>query len=360
MMRHALLYITLVLPVWLGATVPALAVAGDQASPWHAVSLAGAAPAFPVRLVGQEEPWEHVVQDIQARRSPHRAGRALRVGVYGHGAFVTPSEVLHDLPFVAALGTEAALDVMLVPLWRFPDTPPWMSLPPALLQAQRSAGLPRSLEAGVALLRRAAQQVAQAHRAATAQAAVRLAAGLSILHRQQMVPSLAMFSASALVLVRLQELIEQGQVSDGQTPLPVAASGRQGMVMHNVVLFGYPFPNGQVAPALRQRIRGTLVNVVPAHCAQQWQGNFPLRGAVQNLPVSWAPAHADWPRLAPQSPEVAALGALLGGRDPVLANHRDPFPRHGQEGHPIGRHVWEPLCAALQHVDPAGVFRVLD
>jgi len=44
-----------------------------------------------------------------------------------------------------------------------------------------------------------------------------------------------------------------------------------------------------VSPALRQRIRGTFVNVVPAHCAQQWQGNFPLRGEVHNLPVSWAP-----------------------------------------------------------------------
>ena len=359
-MRRAMLFLTLVLPVWLGAPVTALAVSRDQESPWRYVPLTGAAPAFPVRIVGQEERWEHVVQDIQARLSSPLAGRAIRVGVYGHGAFVTPREVLHALPFVAALGAEAAMDVMLFPHWRFPDAPPWLALPRDLLQAQLSQGLPRSVEAGVERLRRTARQVALEHRAATAQAAVRLAEGLSVLHRRQMVPSLAAFSASALVLVRLQEIIEYGQVADGHTPLPVAASVRQGVSLHNVVLFGYPLPNGQVSPALRQRIRGTFVNVVPAHCEHQWQGNFPLRGAVHNLPVSWAPAHADWPRLAPQGPEVAALGALLGGRDPALARRRDTFPSEGQEGNPVGRQLWEPLCAALQRLDPAGAFRVLD
>jgi hypothetical protein len=359
-MRRAMLCLTLVLLVWLGAAGTALAVAGDQEPPWRSVPLSEAAPAFPVRIVGQDEPWEHVVQDIEARLSSPRAGRAIRVGVYGHGAFVTPREALHALPFVAALGEAAALDVMLVPHWRFPDTLPWLTLPRALLQAQRRQGFPRSVEAGVALMRSTALQFALEHRAATAHAAVRLAEGLSVLHRRQMAPSLAAFSASALVLVRLGELIEHGQVSDGHTPLPVAESVRQGVSLHNVVLFGYPLPNGQVSPALRQRIRGTFVNVVPAHCEHQWQGNFPLHGEVHNLPVSWAPAHGDWPRLAPQGPEVAALGALLGGRDPALARHQDPFSSQGQEGNPVGRQWWEPLCAALQRFDPAGAFRVLD
>ena len=29
-------------------------------------------------------------------------------------------------------------------------------------------------------------------------------------------------------------------------------------------------------------------------------------------------------------------------------------------GAPVGRQLWEPLCAALQRFDPAGVSRVLD
>ena len=103
-MRRAMLCLTLVLLVWLGAAGTALAVAGDQEPPWRSVPLSEAAPAFPVRIVGQDEPWEHVVQDIEARLSSPRAGRAIRVGVYGHGAFVTPREALHALPFVAALG----------------------------------------------------------------------------------------------------------------------------------------------------------------------------------------------------------------------------------------------------------------
>ena len=359
-----MLFIALGLPVWIGAamTAPAQesAFSGDQEPHWRYVHLSGPAPAVPIRIVGRDEPWEHVVQDIQARLSPHIARRAIRVGFYGHGAFVKPREVLHALPFVAALGEVAAMDVMVFPHWRFPDTPPWLSLPRYLLQAQLSQGFPHSIEAVGELMRSTARQFALEHRAATAHAAVRLAEGLSAFHRRHMAPSLAAFSASALVLVRLGEIMEHGQVSDGHTHIPVAESVRQGVSMHNVVTFGYPLPNGQISPALRQRVRGAFVNVVPAHCEQQWQGNFPLRGEVENLPVSWAPAHVDWPRLAPQGPEVAALGALLGGRDSALAIRRHALPSQGQEGNPVRRQLWEPLCAALQRFDPAGAFRVLD
>jgi hypothetical protein len=359
-----MLGVTLVLAVWRGIAMTAWAqepaVAGTQESHWRYVHLSGSAAAVPIRIVAQEEPWEHVVQDIQARLSPPRAGRALRVGVYGHGAFVKPSEVLHALPFVAALGETAAMDVMVFPHWRFPDTPPWLALPRYLLQAQLSQGLPHSVEAVGELMRRTARQCALDHRAATAQAAVRLAEGLSAFHRQHLTPSLAAFSASALVLVRLGEIMEHGELSDGHTRLPVAESVRQDVYLHNVVTFGYPLPNGQVSPALRQRIRGTFMNVVPAHCEQQWQGNFLLRGEVENLPVPWAPAHVDWPRLAPQGPEVAMLGALLGGREPALAMRRHAWSGQRQGGDLIGRQLWEPLCAVLQRFDPAGVFGVLD
>jgi hypothetical protein len=207
-------------------------------------------------------------------------------------------------------------------------------------------------------MRSTARQFALEHRAATAHAAVRLAQGLSAFHRQHITPSLAAFSASALVMVRLGEIMEHGQLSDGYTSLPVAESVRQDVYMHNVVTFGYPLPNGQVSPALRQRLSGTFMNVVPAHCEQQWQGNFLLRGEVENLAVSWAPTHVDWPRLAPQGPEVAALGALLGGQDPALTLRRHPWSE--QDGGLVGGQWWEPLCAALQRFDPAGAFRVLD
>ena len=83
-MRRAMLFLTLVLPVWLGAPVTALAVSGDQESPWRYVPLTGAAPAFPVRIVGQDEPWEHVVQDIQARLSSPSPG-----GPYASGCMAT-------------------------------------------------------------------------------------------------------------------------------------------------------------------------------------------------------------------------------------------------------------------------------
>ena len=364
MMRRAMLFVILVLPIWLGIAMTGEAqepaFSGDQEPQWRYVHLAGSAPAVPIRIVGQDEPWERVVQDIQARLSPHIVGRAIRVGFYGHGAFVKPREVLHAIPFVAALGEAAAMDVMVFPHWRFPDTSPWLAFPRQLLQAQLSQGLPHSVEAVVDLMRSTTRQFALEHRTATAHAAVRLAEGLSAFHRQHMTPSLAAFSASALVMVRLGEIMEHGQLSDGYTHIPVAESVRQGVYMHNVVTFGYPLPNGQVSPALRQRIRGTFMNVVPAHCEQQWQGNFLLRGEVENLPVSWAPAHADWPRLAPQGPQVAALGALLGGQDPALAMRRHAWSGQHQEGGMVGGQWWEPLCAALQRFDPAGAFRVLD
>jgi hypothetical protein len=364
MMKRAMLLVTLVLPVWMATAMTARAqeqaISGDQGPQWRYIHLSGSAPTVPVRIVGQDEPWDLVVQDIQTRLSPHIAGRAMRVGFYGHGAFVKPSEVLHAIPFVAALGAAAAMDVMVFPHWRFPDTPPWLALPRSLLQAQLSQGLPHSVESVLELMRSTARQFALEHHAATAHAAVRLAEGLSAFHRQHITPSLAAFSASALVLVRLGEIMEQGQLSDGHTRIPVADSVRQGVYMHNVVTFGYPLPNGQVSAALRQRIRRTFMNVVPAHCEQQWQGNFLLHGEVENLPVSWAPAHADWPRLAPQGPEVAALGALLGGRELALAMRRHALSGQGQEGDPLGRQLWEPFCTALQRFDPAGAFKALN
>ena len=209
-------------------------------------------------------------------------------------------------------------------------------------------------------MRGTARQFALEHRAATAHAAVRLAEGLSAFHSQHITPSLAAFSASALV--RGAPGRDRGAWSAVGWPYPhsrggVCTSGHLYAQRGHVWL---SLPNGQVAPALRQRMRGTFINVIPAHCEQQWQGNFLLRGAVENLPVSWAPAHVDWPRLAPQGPEVAVLGALLGGRDPALTMRPHAWSGQRHEGNPVGRQLWEPLCAALTRFDPAGAFRVLD
>ena len=70
-----------------------------------------------------------------------------------------------------------------------------------------------------------------------------------------MTPSLAAFSASALVLVRLGEIIEHGQLSDGHTRIPVTESARQGVYMHKWSRLLSP-PERAGLPALRQRVRG--------------------------------------------------------------------------------------------------------
>jgi hypothetical protein len=307
---------------------------------------------MPVRLVGEDEPWEQVVQDIHARLGPTMSGRNIRVGFYGHGAFIKPTALQNDVPFAAALGEAAALDVMLFPHWRFPETDPFVELPRQLLHAQLSNGFRHPIETVVELVRAKARQLGRDNRYATAHAAVRLAEGISVFHRQHMTPSLAAFSNSALVLVRLGQLLEQGRITDGYTTLSVPEGVRQGISLNNVVTFGYPLPHGQVSPALQQRIRGTFVNVVPAQCAKQWLGNFLLRGGVENLPVPWAPAHADWPHLALQGPEVAELGTLLNGHG--AARSRRPRVPLGQDrqGGPLGvQGWWEVLCAEMQRLD---------
>jgi len=74
MMRGAILSVTLVLPVWIGLAMPARAqepaFSGDQEPQWRSGHLSGSAAAVPIRLVGQEEPWERVGQDIQRASSP--------------------------------------------------------------------------------------------------------------------------------------------------------------------------------------------------------------------------------------------------------------------------------------------------
>jgi hypothetical protein len=349
-MRRAVLCLTLVLAVWLGAAVAALAVGEDQESRWRSVPLAGTTPAVPVRLVAPGEPWEAVIADIRAHLGPGSLGRDVRVGFYGHGAFVPPAQVSQDTPFVAALGATAAMDVMVFPQWDFPVTVPWQALPRHLLQTPLQQLLRWPGETLVEVLRHQVRQFALEHRSTTAHAAVRLAEGLSAFHRQHMTPSLAAFSNSALVLVRLGQLLEQGHVSDGVTTLTVPEAVRQGLAVQHVVLFGYPLPGGEVAAALRQRTQGTITNVVPMQCWQQWQGNFLLRGAVHNLRVRWAPGHAQWPRLAPHGLEVAMLGGLLGGQGAT------PRPQGGPTG---GARVWEALCTALQQVDTTDLWESL-
>jgi hypothetical protein len=343
--------------VWLGAVMAAgesrPASAGDQDSPWRYVSPVGAARALSVRIVGEDEPWEQVVQDVQAHLAATIAERPGRVGFYGHGAFVKRTEVQHDLPFVAALGIAAEMDVMVFPHWRFPDKAPFIDIPQQVLhdQLNNSRG-----ETVLETVKRTVRQHALDHRYATAHAAVRLAEGISAFHRRRLTPFVAAFSNSALVLVRLGQLIEEGGISDGYTSIALNERVRQGIYLNNVLTFGYPLPNGQVSAGLQQRIRGTWVNVVPAVCWQQLAGNFLLRGG-QNLAVSWAPAHANWPRLSPQGPEVAALGALLG--------------EHGVERHVrlparpalrVSTHfsmlewLWESICEQVQLLGSARVF----
>ena len=267
----------------------------------------------------------------------------MRAGFYGHGAF-KPKEVLNALPFVAALGEAAAMDVMVFPHWRFPEAPPWLALPRALLQDHAARGSPT--------LGRPWSNPAPHCAAGHLEAPGRDGTGGSPPGgRAQCLSPPAYRLAGGIQRECARRRASGRAVGVGgywgrPRPIPVAESVRQGVYIQNVVTFGYPLPYGQVAPALQQRIRGTFLNVVQAHCEQQWQGNFLLRGAVENLPVAWAPAHVDWPRLAPQGPEVAALGALLGGRNPALAMRRHAGSRQRQEGDPVETVVGAALCRA--------------
>src|SRR5437867_9729909 len=63
-------------------------------------------------------------------------GDPVRVGFYGHGAFVTSAEVQYDTLFVAALGVAADMDVMVFPQWRFPEKNPLVELPWDILLGQ--------------------------------------------------------------------------------------------------------------------------------------------------------------------------------------------------------------------------------
>jgi hypothetical protein len=194
------------------------------------------------------------------------------------------------------------------------------------------------------------------HRSATAHAAVRLAEGISAFHAQRLTPFVAAFSNSALVLVRLGQLIEVGWISDGYTSIAVSESVRQGVYLSNVLTFGYPLPNGRVSAGLQQRISGTWVNVVPAECWKQLAGNFLLRGG-KNLAVSWAPTHANWPRLSPQGPEVAVLGTLLGDHG-AEGSGRPParYTPRAWANSPMLAWLWDSICEQAQLLAPARVF----
>jgi hypothetical protein len=322
---------------------------------WRHVYLSDAVASLSIRTVREDEPWEQVVRDVQDHLGATRSGRPARVGFYGHGAFVKRAEVQHDMPFVAALGVAAKMDVMVFPYWRFPEQHPLADIPQQVLQAQLNNLFKNPGETVIETLRRKARQVALENRYATAHAAVRLAEGISAFHTRHMTPSLAAFSNSALVVVRLGQLLERGWISDGYKDIAMAESVRQELSLNNIVTFGYPLPNGRVSAALRQRVSGTLVNVVPADCWKQLGGNFLLNGG-KNVPVPWAPSHADWPRLSPQGPEVAVLGTLLGnGAEPSL--HLPP--RSGQRvpgGPPVVQWLWDTLCEQVQRLDPAVVF----
>src|SRR5262249_5259308 len=108
----------------------------QQNTRWRYVDLSGSGAPMPVRLVGEDEAWEQGVHDVQAHGRATMAERAVRVGFYGHGAFVTSAELQSHLLFVAALGMAADMDVMVFPRWRFPEQNPLMELPWDLLLSQ--------------------------------------------------------------------------------------------------------------------------------------------------------------------------------------------------------------------------------
>jgi hypothetical protein len=333
--------------------------AWDLDARWRHVQLSGSTFVLPIRVVTPDESWEQVVRDVQYHLRSTVSGRDVRVGFYGHGAFVTSAEVMHDVPFVAALGVAAEMDVMLLPLWQFPKTNPFLDFRHQIFQALPQTPIKNLGQRLVEVARSSAQQLALENRYATAHAAVRLAQGISAFHRQHMTPALAAFSNSALVLVRLGQLLEHGTVSDGHRVMALADGVRQEVYVTNIVTFGYPLPHGVVSAALRQRVHGIFANVVPTRCWQQWAGNFPLQGSVQNMPVVWAPAHADWPRLAPKGPEVALLGTLLGGYGKGKQERSSSqLGWQAQQVPPMVQLLWGTVCESLQALAPAAVFTI--
>jgi hypothetical protein len=78
--------------------------------------------------------------------------------------------------------------------------------------------------------------------------------------------------------------------------------------------------------------------------------NFPLHGRVENVPVAWAPSHTGWPHLAPRGPEVALLGAFLGGRADAGRLAAQGGLRT-QQGGPGATSWWDRVCAQLPVFD---------
>jgi hypothetical protein len=78
---------------------------------------------------------------------------------------------------------------------------------------------------------------------------------------------------------------------------------------------------------------------------------------VENVLVPWAPLHANWPQLAPKGPEVAVLGAFLGGRSAAWADLLTSPPAPALPGlFSWVKLVPEPLCERLLEFDPAAAF----
>jgi hypothetical protein len=307
--------------ILLGLPIPSMAEAALQHIPgkadtrWVFIQPSRAVEGIPVRIVAHDEPWEEVVGDIQERFPRTPSGKAMKIGFYGHGAFVAPDQVVaQSMPFVAALGLSAEMDIMVFPRWLFPHKNPLWELPNTIIQELWETPPSKLRETLRGMLQRPLRQFDTENRSATARAALRLAQGIHAFHRAQMTPALAAFSNSAIVLVRLSELLERGRLTDGEQTLILPETIRQGVAIRDLVMFGYPLPNGTMAPALRQRVQGSLVNIIPAACWKQLAGNFPVSGAVENIAVTWAPAHTNWPHLPAQSESMAILGAFLGGR----------------------------------------------
>jgi hypothetical protein len=319
---------------------------------WKYVQLSAAGVMLPIRIVAYDEAWEQVVQDVQARLRATAADREVRVGFYGHGAFVPPAEVQHDILFVAALGLAAEMDGMIFPQWRFPVKNPLRDIPHQILQEQFNVPLKNPVETVEEVIKSKMRQLALDNRFATAHAAVRLAEGIHAFHRRHMTPALAAFSNSAIVLVRLGQLLEQGTLWDGYEPITVADQVRQGVYVSNVVTFGYPLPHGDVSTVLRQRVQGTFTNVVPSQCWKQLSGSFPLRGGVENVAVSWAPFHAGWPQLSPKGSEVAVLGAFLAGRAEA-GRLAAQLGQRVQGVDLLTKSLWDAVCAHMPVLDRA-------
>ena len=218
---------------------------GEQNAAWRHIQPFGFDTPMPIRLVGPDEPRRLAAGRPAAYRLQSvRAGSACRV-LWPWSLCQARRASQARLTFRCCIGIGSPDGRDDLPATAVSRKNPLQDIPQDILHLPLKDLFKNPAEI-IEIARHKAHQLASESRYATAHAAVRLTAGISAFHRQHMTPSLAAFSNSALVIVKMGQLLEHGMISDGYQTIPVAQDVRQSIYVKNVVTFGYPLPHGHV------------------------------------------------------------------------------------------------------------------